>query len=286
MIPHYYFGKRWKGITQGFDKVDEDPSKGWTNAKSLNADRVTDAALQALRRRGTKPLFLWVHYYDLHAPITDPKGGPRYGKKPTDRYDAELSFTDGHVGRLLEGIQNELSGEALVVMSADHGVGFDLPRHATTGYGMDLSSVVLQVPLAFNARFIRARRLSGLCSTLDILPTLANVVARETPMVVRGFSLIPEISDGKTLRPQLLFGQMYVAEAKHRNRDPLGIVSARTPELNLVLDRVTGRVSAFAWTKDYEERLDLVARGSPRQRESVSGLRSILDVFVYQTHAH
>ncbi|HMR05090.1 MAG TPA: sulfatase-like hydrolase/transferase [Polyangiaceae bacterium] len=287
VVPQYYFGPgHWKGITQGFEHIDETPGKGWSDANSLNADRVTDAALQALRARDDRPLFLWVHYYDLHSPITDPPDGPRYGDEPADRYDAELSYTDGHVGRLLAGIENELSGQALVVLSADHGVGFDLPRHANAGYGYDLSSVVLHVPLAFNAKFIQPRKLTGLCSTMDIMPTLANVVRRKAPMVVRGFSLIPEISTGRTLRPQLIFGQMYISEAKQRRKDPLGMVSARTPELNLTLDRVTGRVSAYAWTKDFEERSDLVARGSPKQRDSITGLRSILDVFVYETHAH
>ncbi|MEZ4226039.1 MAG: sulfatase-like hydrolase/transferase [Polyangiaceae bacterium] len=287
VIPENYFDPgHWRGITQGFDTVDVSAASGWTDANSLNADRVTDAALTALRQRDQRPLFMWVHYYDLHGPITQPKGGPVYGDEPSDQYDAELTFTDQHLGRLFAAIENELSGQALVVLSADHGLAFDRPRHATAGYGYDLSSAVLQVPLVFHGSMLPARRVAGLCSTMDIFPTLANFVAYEQPLPVRGFSLVPELTAGKAVRPQLLFAQYYLAEAKFRRLDPLGQVSVRTPEFNLVLDRRAGTMQAYAWRTDFEESENLFQRGTPAQRRSLAGLRSILDVFVYETYAH
>ena len=85
----------------------------------------------------------------------------RWGNSRSDLYDAELSYVDTQVGRLLEAIESELGGRAVVVVTGDHGVAFDPPRHEKFNYGYDLYSAVLHVPLIVHGPFIAARSLDN-----------------------------------------------------------------------------------------------------------------------------
>ncbi len=287
VAPDVYFTHGyWKGITQGFDKVDSSPVKSFTSGGRHTAAEVTAAATVALSEPRDDPLFLWVHYYDAHSPHRQPKGGKVFGTERIDVYRSELDFVDRHVGELLEAIR-EHHPDALVVVAADHGVGFDSPRHDKAGYGHDLSTVVLHVPLLFNAPFLQARRISAPVSTLDITPTLVNLLGLRKSYGFKGHSLVPALATGLATRPPLVFSEYYVPEAKLRGDDPLRLVSVRTPRHNLVLDRTTGTVEAYDWTDDYEERENLWDAELDRlDREELETLKTTLDLFVYATYTN
>src|SRR5712692_6705866 len=128
------------------------------------ADRVTDAALGWLRRQGSKPLFLFVHYFDPHWPYDPPASyrsifpdayaGPwdatydsiskfqeperplpdDYRRFLIDRYDGEIRFVDDQIGRLLEGFAGAgRAGRTWVVLTGDHGEEFK--EHGSMGHG-------------------------------------------------------------------------------------------------------------------------------------------------------
>ena len=70
------------------------------------ADATTDAALRWLgtsSSAGTRsPWFLWVHYYDPHAPYEPPLDlAERYSRAP---YDGEIAFVDRQLARLLHAL--------------------------------------------------------------------------------------------------------------------------------------------------------------------------------------
>src|SRR5690606_2606101 len=116
-----------------------------------------------------------------------------------------------HVGRLLDAIRRELGDDTLVILTADHGVGFDRPRHAKQGYGHDLSSAVLHVPMMWRHPSFKPHREAGLCSTLDIVPTLANLLGLKLKTAPRGTSLVPSLK-AEASAPRVLFHQYFVPE--------------------------------------------------------------------------
>ena len=275
----YFTRSRWGSLLQGFTNVVEGPAR----ATGKNSKDVTDAALKKLETKGGKPLFLWTHYFDAHPPHAQPKGVPSYGKTQEDLYDAELQLVDKEIGRLLAGIDKKLGKDVIVIVTGDHGIGFDAPRHRRLGYGYDLSTVVLHVPLIVRGPEVRAQTLNGLVSTMDIAPTIVNLARVRKPLPFEGSSLVPELFEGKLERPQRLHHQFFLYERTWTNDDPLAIVSVRSDRFNLVLDRKSGVHELYDYVADYNESRDL--SDEPAYASVLTTLKQQLALFTYELHA-
>lgn len=147
------------------------------------ADHVVERVGRALGHHdATKPLFLFAHFYDPHAPYDppaayadpfEPPGGPNFrtgedagtlGKlrhqlevgtadplavgHVAALYQGEVAFVDAQIEALLDDLgRRGLLERALVVVTADHGeVLSELPKWAYT-HGSDVSEGVMHVPL-------------------------------------------------------------------------------------------------------------------------------------------
>ncbi len=268
---------RWRGIGQGFKSVDMSPIK----QRGHNSPAVTDSALGIIREPRDAPLFLWVHYFDVHPPLTRAKNAPNYGPTQRDIYDGELHGMDAEIGRLLDAIESELKSEALVIFTADHGYGFDKPRHSLKGYGYDLNTITLHVPLAIHGKWFKPRSVETLVSLMDVFPTISNIVPGTRPHKFRGYSLIPEITGQGAPRPQMLYHLFYLAEKIRRNSEPLARVGVRSAEFNLELDRVDGVVQAWRWQDDYEER-DNVWDSEGENTRALTQMKDLADSFAIE----
>jgi arylsulfatase A-like enzyme len=274
-----YFSPRfWKGITRGFLHVNESPFMSEPHEEH-NGERVTQAAIAALQEPRDKPLFLWVHYYDAHSPHVQPKDIPVFGETRKDVYDAELNLVDREVGKLLAAIEERWRGQALIVLTGDHGIAFDEPRHAKFNYGYDLYSSVLHVPLIVHAPFVKAHQLDSVVSTMDIAPTLANLLRLPGPLPYEGVSLVPELFTGKISRPPELMHQMFIEERKWKKEEPLERVSLRTDRWNLLHDRKTGFFELYDYRHDYWETRDLA--NDPDYSTTLAQLRKQLTILLF-----
>jgi arylsulfatase A-like enzyme len=273
-----YFSPRfWRGITRGFRQIIETPFAG--AHVPHNGERVTEAALKAIEEQRDKPLFLWAHYYDAHSPHQQPEGVSVFGTSRKDVYDAELNLVDREVGKLLAAIERKWQGQAVVVLTGDHGIAFDEPRHAKFNYGYDLYSSVLHVPLIVHAPFLQARSLDSPVSTMDIAPTLANLLRLRGPLPYEGVSLLPELFKGEVSRPPELMHQMFIEERKWKHEEPLERVSLRTDRWNLLQDRKTGFLELYDYRNDYWETQDLAL--DPRYSETLAQLRKQLTILLF-----
>ncbi len=280
MSDSYFSRSHWVGLTNGFVRTVESP---FSDQPTLPHDgpRVTEAAVAELTRERTQPLFMWVHYYDAHSPHTQPEGVPVYGTTHRDLYDAELTFVDREVGKLLAKIDETTHGEALIVITGDHGIAFDAPRHETFNYGYDLSTAVLHVPLIVHAPFLAPHAVEGLASTMDVTPTLVNLLRLKGPFPFEGDSLVPELLDGKRSRPQVLFHEMFLQERLWKLEEPLERCSLRTERFNLIHDRKGGFFELYDWRNDYFEKHDLSL--DPAYEDTLRQLRQELLLFTYVT---
>jgi arylsulfatase A-like enzyme len=84
-------------------------------------------------------------------------------------YDAEIKYTDYHIGRLLK----HISSNTLIVVTADHGESMDEHNQYFT-HGGNIYDELLHVPLILRdaGRFQRGQRISQAISTVDIVPTI------------------------------------------------------------------------------------------------------------------
>jgi arylsulfatase A-like enzyme len=279
----YFTRARWSTLLQGITTVVDSPVRALTGAVKHNSKAVTDEAIKKLDGKSGKPLFLWAHYFDAHPPHVQPADIPRYGTSQQDRYDAELQLVDREIGRLLQEVDKRLGKDVIVVVTGDHGIGFDKPRHQRFGYGYDLSTIVLHVPLIVRGPGVKPQTLSSLASTMDVAPTIANMVRVRKRLPFEGASLVPELFTGTGQRPARLHHQFYLHEKLWDNADPLAVVSVRTDQYNLILDRKTGVHELYDYLKDYEESRDL--SGDPAYAEVLTTLKQQLALFTYELHA-
>ena len=123
-------------------------------------------------------------------------------------YDGEILYQDMLLGRLFDGLeQMGLSDETLVIIVADHGEEFG---EFETRVGHQLSAVdnLLHVPLImrYPALLPQGHRVHSLASTVDLFPTIIELIEREqgadttrvTPelLALEGVSLLQAMQPG------------------------------------------------------------------------------------------
>lgn len=178
------------GIAQGFSHYD-DTVRGSATAfdasgNERDAQAVTDAALTWLDGHLVdRPIFLWVHYFDAHAPYR------RHGlPEPSDdrvRYSAEISFIDTQVSRLLS--RPELSADrAVVMLLADHGEG--LGEHGERTHGLFIYDSTVAIPWLFRAPGMRGGTADALVSQVDLFPTVLDALGLDIPTDLDGRSML------------------------------------------------------------------------------------------------
>src|SRR5262245_27481316 len=140
--------KRGVGLHEGFQVYDDRiPVPDLDSAVRGHADRpagvVVDLAIQWLSRQDrTRPIFLWVHLYDPHAPYSPPPPfKERFRQRP---YDGEIAYTDSQVGRLLKAAEERSLSHTIVSILADHGES--LGEHGEFSHGVFLYESTLRIP--------------------------------------------------------------------------------------------------------------------------------------------
>ncbi|MEO2164067.1 MAG: sulfatase [bacterium] len=266
---------------QGFDHYDESldvlVSPAGADQNQRRGDRVTSAALRHVDKvlDDVDRLFLFVHYFDTHAPYAPPEPyakpflapgasptsnmrhvdeavraqqqaatGQSFGHAgainaglrgplrelvgnvsgrpgPADAhlanlYAGEMSFMDKALGDLLDGLRERgILNETLVVVTADHGETFwehaDLWNH-----GLAVYQTTVHVPLLFCFPDGRQAglRVATPVSTIDVVPTLCELLGLELPLRSEGVSLVSAL-EGAELKRGPVFSeatQPWVAE--------------------------------------------------------------------------
>jgi arylsulfatase A-like enzyme len=280
VVPDAYFRRsRWPSLTAGFKQVIDTAAK---LAVTHNSAAVTDAALSVINHDRKKPLFLWVHYYDAHSPHVQPADIQPFGTDRSDIYDAELKLVDREVGRLLATIEARHSDNAVVFLTGDHGIAFDEGRHGRFNYGYDLSTNVLHVPLIVAGPQVRTQVLDSIVSTMDIAPTITNLLRIKRPKSFEGASLLPELFSGHVTRPARLVHEFFLEERLWEQREPLEQISLRTDQYNLVHDRVRGVYALYDWRADYLESTNLA--DVPEKQRELQALKQQLALMTYRVY--
>src|SRR3954463_9281745 len=84
------------GLARGFDTYDDNLPAA---ESERSAAATTTAALAELHDATAAPRFMWVHYFDPHAPYTPPE--PYRSRYPQSPYLGEVASMDHELGRLL-----------------------------------------------------------------------------------------------------------------------------------------------------------------------------------------
>jgi choline-sulfatase len=229
------------GLANGFTTYDDD-MKGQTEEglpglfPERRASVVTDHALQWLKKNGGRKFFLWVHYYDPHAPYAPPE--PYRHTYARDLYSGEIAYMDEQVGRLLDGMKElGLSGHTLIVAMGDHGES--LGEHGELTHGVFLYDSTLHVPLIIAGPGVPAGRvIEEQVRSIDVMPTILAFLHLSPGNEAQGANLWPvmERSTGsptdsaylETIYPRTYLGW---SELRGVRTDKWAFISAPKSEL-------------------------------------------------------
>ena len=208
------------GLAQGFDHYDDRlPSIAASNPglvplffSERNATAVTDRAWTTWESQMGTPRFLWVHYFDPHAPYEPPDPyASRFRHSP---YDGEVAYLDSEVGRLLERILAS-SPNTIVAVVADHGEG--LGDHGEHSHGVFLYESTLRVPMILRAPGLlpAGERVSSPVSLVDLVPTLLALLDLPAPEEIDGIDL-RALVEGTVTPGRQLYAESYLSLLEYR----------------------------------------------------------------------
>ncbi len=199
-VAAYVLASKW-GINQGFDTYFDDFDLSQVRAVSLSAiqrpaNEVLDKALPWIEQSGSAPFFAWIHLYDPHAPYRPPE--PFATKYKGHPYNGEIAFADSQIARLISTLQARgLYDRTVIVVMGDHGES--LGDHGESAHGFFVYNSVTHVPLVIRAPFtgIGHRRIADPVRSVDIMPTMLDLLDAPAASGISGTSLVPLMTGAK-----------------------------------------------------------------------------------------
>lgn len=192
----------------------------------LPADKVNESVYVWEKDiKKAEKLFLWVHYFDPHAPYTaqDPwirqYAAEAGSTELLDRkfnslaeweeqmrlwnesgeavdhflatYDSEINYVDAHVGKLLDRL--DLDGSELILITSDHGEEFR--EHGEEGHGKNLYQETVHIPLVVKLpRHRKGAVTDRSINLVDVMPTVLDIAGIRPPDTALGTSFWREES--------------------------------------------------------------------------------------------
>lgn len=225
------------GLAQGFDLYSDNFSLVQDRIDSSHISRraeETELEVDAwLKKNSDQKFFLWVHYYDPHDPYDPPE--PYKTEYASSPYDGEIAYTDHVFGKLYDLLdQLQLKEKTIVIMTGDHGEG--LGEHKEQTHSIFVYNATQHVPLMIRLPKTKPRRIKGIVSLVDIVPSILEWLGIQPDQNMQGRSLIPLI-EGKdspraayseSIFPELHYG---FSPLRRISTDQYEFIDAPNPEL-------------------------------------------------------
>lgn len=199
-IGAFVLDSRW-GINQGFDYYYDNFDFAKYKKVSLDSvqregGEVVKAFTEWFDREAPRKFFTWIHLYDPHTPYEPPEPfRTQYGGQPFGLYDGEIAYADSLVGRVLDylGGKGQLE-RTIVVVLGDHGES--LGEHQESAHGFFIYDATVSIPLIIKlpSAGLRGKRIDAQVQTVDLMPTLCEILGLPIPGAVQGQSLLPLIA--------------------------------------------------------------------------------------------
>jgi len=268
----------------------------------LDAAALTNNAIDWFGARRSDRIAMYMHYLDVHVPLNPPADiaaklvdrsyhGPiglefhdiagawngRYDdadrRRIADLYDAAVAATDVELGKLLDGLRSAgLYDRALIVLTADHGE--ELWDHGGFFHGHTLYDELLHVPLIvkFPDGWAAGASVDALARTVDILPTIADLLHRASPEVETppsdGASLVPLVAGDAPART------LFATIGRNDDRSP-PLAAVRTATSKLIYDMRSGSEELYDVVHDPGERENIVDKRAGSRE--LADLRSLVN---------
>lgn len=242
VVNTFFIAEKFPQIAALMDGFGEDVSV----YEKLDSSQAVPRTLELIRSFGDQQFFVWLHLYNMHDPGFD---GAMLGAKDggrVERYQRSLRYLDAQFGALLDGLgEIGVDDDTIVVLTSDHGEG--LGDHGQMLHGPNVFEEDIGVPFAFAIPGASGRVLEETVGTIDLAPTLVDLLGAPPNASDRGRSLVP-LFVSEPQEPQ----RPYFFEAA--DNDTVGVVVARD---KLIYESDIDVVHRFDIGEDPDEKLDV-----------------------------
>jgi arylsulfatase A-like enzyme/Tfp pilus assembly protein PilF len=254
------------GMDRGFETYDDHLPRGNDRRRTPYverfADATTDAVLRWLRAPasdpGTPPFFLWIHYYDPHAPYEPPGDlAERFKSAP---YDGEIAFVDRQLARVLAALEEKRAlTRTIVLVTSDHGES--LGEHGEGTHGLFLYDTTLRVPWILAGPGVPGGRVSRtVVRQIDTLPTMLAYAGIGARKEIEGRSLRPAV-EGREMEDLPAYAETLYPEREYGWAPLFAWRTARYKYVD------APKPELYDLQKDAQERENRVAEEGPRANE-------------------
>lgn len=232
------------GLNQGFDVYNDQMPADLTVLEKIEAERNADAVYSAFSewftRNKKQPYFVWIHFYDPHAPYNPPE--TYRGKYANDPYAGEIAYTDAVIGKVLQQLKIQDSNNQIIAVVGDHGEG--LGQHQEATHSLLIYNSTLHVPMIIDASGLISpgTAFPYLSRTIDLAPTLLDLAGIQNDLKGQGISLrksIEQMKDpGITSASESLYPKVNLgwSELHGIENNQFHFIDAPRPELYDVID--------------------------------------------------
>jgi arylsulfatase A-like enzyme/Tfp pilus assembly protein PilF len=243
-VAAFVVDSRW-GLDQGIDYYYD--NFDFAKYKSISLDsvqreggEVIEAFFEWFEKNYQKKFFSWIHLYDPHTPYEPPEPyKTRFSKWNWGLYDGEIAYVDELIGKVLDKlIEKDVLEKTLIVIVGDHGES--LGQHKESAHGFFIYNAATSVPLIihFPSQNFRAKKINTRVETVDIMPTLLQILGLRLPSEVQGESLLPLILDENLKQERFAYSESYYpryhygwSELKSLQNSRYKYIQAPRPEL-------------------------------------------------------
>src|SRR4030095_6921380 len=129
---------------------------------------------------------------------------PRYADRP---YDGEVAYADELVGRRDDALARlGLRDGTLLLVTSDHGEG--LGEHGEEVHGYFVYETTLRVPLLVSGPgVVPGRRIEGVVSSVDVVPTAHELLGTAAPATLAGRSIARALRGSDALPEQQAYAE-------------------------------------------------------------------------------
>jgi arylsulfatase A-like enzyme len=225
-IVHTLHDAGYSSVLIGEQHISKDPAAiGYDEVFKIPTTRVETVAplaMEVLRRKHDRPLFMSVGFFETHREFLGP-GSLRdvhYSQVPANLPDtpevrtdvagfkASARSLDHGVGLVLNALDEAgMSDDTLVLFTTDHGMPF--PGAKATLYDRGLGVIlILRGPYPFHG----GRVIDSLVSHIDLFPTICEYLSLPRPAFVQGVSFLPLLRDDvASVRDEIFAGSTWHA---------------------------------------------------------------------------
>jgi arylsulfatase A-like enzyme len=184
--------KKIFGLNKGFEFYDD---AGVETINSRLAKSVTASAIDWIDKTRQKKFFLFLNYFDAHAPYMPPEDFAKVFKpetflrrgRPTRGsynalYDAEILYVDHYIGQLLKKLKEyNLYDKTMIIVTADHGEL--LGEHNKYRHGYDLYQEEIHIPMLIKYPHgeVSPARTATRVQLVDIMPIILERLKIDVP---------------------------------------------------------------------------------------------------------